>query len=61
MKFNKVKYDNQFQKENYDRIALNVKKGQREIIKNYALAKGYASVNNYIVDLIYKDMGENNH
>ena len=32
-KFNKVKYDNDFQKNNYDRINLLVKKGKKEELK----------------------------
>ena len=31
MTFDKRKYDQQFQKDNYDRIALNVKKGDKAI------------------------------
>lgn len=39
----------------YDRIALNVKKGQREIIKAHAESKGM-SLNGYINKLIEEDM-----
>lgn len=56
MSFNKAKYDNQFQKDNYDRISLNVKKGERDKITNHAIKKGYESLNQYIRELIYKDM-----
>lgn len=41
----------------YDRIALTVKKGQREIIKAHAEAQGL-SLNAYINKLIAEDMGE---
>ena len=59
MKFDKVKYDNKFQKDNYDRIALNVKKGEKDIIANFAKEKGYTSITEYIKSLIYKDMQGN--
>lgn len=42
----------------YDRIALVVKKGQREEIKKYAESRGM-SLNGYINYLIEKDMTEN--
>ena len=49
-------YDNQYAKENYDRIIVQVKKGKKELIKNYAKNKGYESVNAYINTLIERDM-----
>lgn len=58
-KFNEVKYKNDFAKEKYDRIIVNVKKGQRNQIDEYRKAKGYASLNSYINELIRKDMNEN--
>lgn len=45
-------------KKAYDRITLRVKKGNQEKIKTYAESKGM-SLNGYIVDLIEKDMVEN--
>ena len=59
MTFNKKKYDQQFQKENYDRIALNVKKGDKAVIAEYAKKMGYNSITDYIKHVIYKDMNEN--
>ena len=56
MKFDKVKYDNQYIKENYDRISVIVPKGQKELIKNKAKKKGFASINEYIKYLINKDV-----
>lgn len=47
-KFNKVKYDNQFISENYDRINLTVKKGQKERIKEHAQIHDNGSVNSFI-------------
>lgn len=56
MKFNKVKYDNEYAKNNYDRIALNVAKGDKEKIKKHAIRKGYENITEYIKALIYQDM-----
>lgn len=39
----------------YDRIALNVKKGQRDVIRAHAESKGM-SLNGYINKLIEEDM-----
>lgn len=44
-----------YNEKTYDRIALNVKKGQREIIRKHAEAKGM-SLNGYINKLIEDDM-----
>lgn len=46
---------NKYNAKAYDRIALQVKKGQREVIKAYAEAKGM-SLNGYINKLIEQDM-----
>ncbi|MBE5720236.1 MAG: antitoxin [Ruminiclostridium sp.] len=48
---------NKYHKKAYDRINLIVKKGEKEIIKTRADQLG-KSVNQYISDLIKKDMGE---
>lgn len=58
MTFNKSKYDQQFTKDNYDRIPLNVKKGERAKIAEYAKSKGFNSTTEYIKDLIRHDMNE---
>ncbi|MBD5531707.1 MAG: hypothetical protein HDQ98_05825 [Lachnospiraceae bacterium] len=58
-KFDEVKYKNDFAKEKYDRIIVNVKKGQRSVIDSYRKEKGFASLNAYINELIRKDMNEN--
>lgn len=39
----------------YDRIEIKVKKGEKQVITDYAKAKGQ-SVNAYITELIKKDM-----
>lgn len=40
----------------YDRLAINVKKGERDKIQAYAVKKGM-SINSYVTDLIRRDMG----
>lgn len=56
MTFNKKKYDQKYAKDNYDRIPINVKKGEREIIFNRAKEKGFKSTTEYIKDLIKNDI-----
>ncbi|MBQ2882696.1 MAG: hypothetical protein IJE43_02830 [Alphaproteobacteria bacterium] len=51
-KFDATKYKNDFQKEKYDRIIVNVPKGQKEIISETAKKQGYKSLNSFIVDAI---------
>lgn len=48
---------NGYAKRNYDDVRLQVKKGQKEVIKEYAKSKGM-SLNAYINSLIALDMGE---
>lgn len=55
-KFDATKYKNDFQKEKYDRIIVNVAKGQKRIIDQRAKELGYKSLNSFIVDLIYKQL-----
>lgn len=54
--FNQSKYINDFIKETYDTIKVQVPKGKRELIKKQATIKGYKSVNAYINALIQDDM-----
>lgn len=56
--FNQAKYISEYQKENYDRCIFNVPKGKKELIKRHWKSKGYESLNQYINDLIRKDMNE---
>lgn len=58
--FNKQQYDNEYAKKNYDRCIFNVAKGQKKEIQAHYEKKGYKSLNQYINDLIRKDMNENN-
>ncbi len=50
-----TKASNKYNAKAYDRIALQVKKGQREVIRSYAEARGM-SLNGYINTLIREDM-----
>lgn len=58
--FNQTKYINDFIKEKYDTIKVQVPKGQKTAIEEYRKAKGYRSLNAYINDLIKKDMKNSN-
>lgn len=60
MTFDKVKYDNEYVKDNYDRLSIFVKKGMKEEIKLYCKENGYKSINKYIEELIIKDMNNKN-
>ena len=51
-KISATKYKNDFQKEKYDRIIVNVPKGQRDVIKDKATQLGYKSLNSFVVDAI---------
>ena len=53
--FNQIAYQNDYIKEKYDRINLTVPKGRKVEIKKKAEAAG-KSVNEYINDLIEKDL-----
>lgn len=55
--FNQSKYIQDYMKNNYDRIVVQVPKGRREQIKAYAKETGYSSLNAYIIDVINRDMG----
>lgn len=50
---------NKYNAKAYDRIALQVKKGRRDIIREYAESKGM-SLNGYINKLIEEDMKQEN-
>lgn len=56
MPFEQFKYQNQYNKEKYDRCIFNVPKGQKVIIEEHWRKRGYKSLNAYVVDLIEKDM-----
>lgn len=51
MSFDKTKYQNEYQKETYDRVSVFVPKGKRNELKRFASQKGL-SVNRLIVEAI---------
>lgn len=56
MAFNVNEYQTEYRKENYERVAFDVKKGDRKRLKEYAKQQG-KSINQYIKDLINQDSG----
>ncbi len=46
-KFDKIKYNNSFNKETYDRFSLMLPKGKKEIVQEYAKQNG-ESINAFI-------------
>lgn len=56
MVFNQIKYNNKYNKDNYDRLNIQVPKGKKKEIDEYRKAKGYSSLNAYVNELIRKDM-----
>lgn len=57
--FNKVKYKNDYNKEHYARLSIQVPLEDRDKIDEFWKAKGYKSFNGYVTDLIRRDMNEN--
>lgn len=57
-KFNQIKYQNEFNKEHYDRVEIILKKGEKDMFQKWAIEKGYKKkeFSKYIRDLMYKDM-----
>ncbi len=49
-------YKNTWQRDNKDRIPVNVKKGDKEKIAEWAKSKNYPSTNAYICGMIENDM-----
>ena len=58
-KFNPTKYKNDFTKEKYDRLNIQVPKGQKAVIEEHWKNRGYKSLNAYVNELIKKDMESN--
>lgn len=56
--FNYSKYVNDFVKEKYDRLSIQVPKGNKAKIEAFRKEKGYSSLNAYINELIRRDMNE---
>lgn len=57
--FNQQKYINEYMKEKYDRCIFNVPKGDKEKIQKHFKKLGYTSLNQYINELVKRDMTEN--
>ena len=55
-KFDATKYKNDFQKEKYDRLIVNVPKGQNAVIDAEAKKQGYKSLNAFVVEAINEKM-----
>lgn len=60
-KFNSVKYKNDYNKEHYARLSVQVALEDRPKIDKYWKQKGYKSFNAYVNDLIRRDMNEENN
>lgn len=61
-RFDKIKYNNSFNKESYDRFSLMLPKGKKEIIQEYAKRNGEsinAFVNRAIDEALEKLSGGN--
>lgn len=52
---------NSYNKNNYDRLGVVVKKGDKERITDHYKRNGFSSFNEYVCSLIYSDMGETEH
>ena len=59
-KFNQVKYQNDFNKQKYDRVSLMLKKGTKEQIKTHAEKFDGGSVNAFIQRAIDETMKRDN-
>lgn len=49
---------NEYNKNNYDRMSVVLKKGEKEKIELHYKSKGFSTFNEYAKSLIYSDMGE---
>ena len=60
--FNKAEYDNNYIKNNYDRINLLFKKGTKDKLNKHIKEYGYKSVSSFVNDAvnekIARDLGE---
>lgn len=57
-KFDKVKYNNQYNENKYDRVSLMLPKGQREVLRDIATQKGFKGINGLINELVKKEIEE---
>ena len=58
MPYDKVKYNNEFNRQAYDRLNIQVPKGHKTIIEAHWKAQGYKSLNSYVNALIDADMSQ---
>lgn len=58
MAFNQFKYQNNYNKEHYARLSIQVGIEEKEKIDTHWKNKGYKSFNAYVNELIRKDMNE---
>ncbi len=59
--FNQIKYQNEFNKKNYDRIEVNMPKGRKAVIVEAAKAAGQSTseyINQAINERMEKDTGK---
>lgn len=61
MTFNQFKYQNNYNKEHYARLSIQVGLEEKAKIDEHWKSKGYKSFNSYVNDLIRKDMNEENN
>lgn len=61
MTFEQFKYQNEYNKEKYDRCIFNVPKGYKKIIEQHYKERGYKSLNAYVTELIYNDINKRNN
>lgn len=59
MAYDKVKYNNEYNKQKYERLNIHVPKGMKEYIEARALDLGYRFINPYVNSLIYADLASN--
>ena len=59
-KFNQIKYQNDFNKQKYDRVTLMLPKGEKEVIKAHAEKYDGGSVNAFIQRAIAETMERDN-
>ena len=53
--FNQIKYQNEYNKSNYDRVGIVMPKGRKDVIKKKAMAAGQ-SMNEYVNQAIEERM-----
>lgn len=58
-KFDKIKYNNSFNKEHYDTVTINFPKGYKEILKSEYKKRGAKSLNVFLASIIYEFLEQN--